>query len=209
MSRRRLFPIALIVFALACGEGEEKWLAPETAARGAPSVAVQSATVDSVLPMEVMLARFREGLSEPAVLEHGAITRNALVDGIMTALQASDTAAFEALAVDRAEFAWLYFPSASIARPPYELPPGLAWFRLQEGNRKGVFRALRELEGRPLALYGHRCEPEPVVEGQNRIWVGCAVHLARASGQPVSLRLFESILERDGRFAVLSFANDF
>ena len=176
-------------------------------ASSAPAAAPSAGAVDSVLPMEVMLTRFRDGLTEPAGLEHGAPTRDALVDRIVGALAAADTAAFAAIAVDRAEFAWLYFPTSPVAKPPFELPPGLAWFRVQEGNRKGVFRALREFGGRALELRGYRCD-EPRAEGENRIWAGCTVQLSR-SGELVSIRLFESILERDGRFAVLSYANDF
>ena len=99
---------------------------------------------------------------------------------------------------------------APIARPPYELPPALAWFQLQEGNRKGVFRALRELGGHALELHGYRCPPDaPRVEGENRIWAGCTLEISREPGERMTLRLFDSILERNGRFAFLSFANDF
>ncbi len=129
--------------------------------------------------------------------------------GVVDALAANDTAAFEALAVDRAEWAWLYFPSSTVARPPYELPPALAWFQLQERSRRGVLRALRELGGHRLDFSGYACAPEPNQEGENRLWTGCAVAIARDGGDPVTLRLFGAILERNGRFAVLSFTNDF
>lgn len=184
---------------------------PESAAAAAPAAPETSSpgVVDSVFPMPVMLERFRQGLVEATRLEHGTTSRDALVGDVVAALQASDTARFEALAVNVAEFAWLYFPTTSIAKPPYELPPALAWFRLQEGNRKGVFRALRELGGHRLELKSYRCGEEPAVEGTNRIWTGCALTLARDGAAPVSVRLFDSILERDGRFAILSYANDF
>ena len=165
--------------------------------------------VDSVLPMEVMVMRFRAGLDEPTRLGHGADSRDELVERVVAALQAADTAALEAVAVDRAEFAWLYFPSSSFARPPYELPPALSWFRIQERNRAAVLRALHELGGRPLRLDGYTCSPEPLVEGENRIWTGCSLRIMPESGAAVSLPLFGSILERDGRFAVLGYADDF
>jgi hypothetical protein len=165
--------------------------------------------VDSVVPIEIALERFRKDLPQPAGLSGGATHRDTLVRHVIDALRDSDTAAFERLAVNRAEWAWLYYPTNILARPPYELPPALAWFQLQETNRKGVFRALRELGGRGLDYRGYTCNASPGVEGENRIWTGCLVTLGRDGAEPVALRIFSAILERGGRFAVLSYHNDF
>ena len=165
--------------------------------------------IDSVLSMDTLLARFRRDLPKPAGLSGGAANRDTLVLLMVRALQTNDTAAFEQLAVTRAEWAWLYYPTNMEARPPYELPPGLAWLRLQEGNRKAVFRALRELGGRSLEYRGYHCPGEPLLEGENRVWVRCTVTVAREGDQPRPLRLFASMVERQGRFAFLSYANDF
>ena len=96
-----------------------------------------------------------------------------------------------------------------LAKPPYELPPALAWFQLQETNRKGALRALRELGGHELDYRGYTCGPEPSVEADNRVWTGCLVTVGRDGDAPIPLKLFGAILERDGRFAVLSYDNDF
>jgi hypothetical protein len=165
--------------------------------------------IDSLLPMDVMLARFRKDLPQPTEL-HGAVkSRDSLVAQVIAALKASDTLAFERLAVNRSEWAWLYFPTDVLARPPYELPPGLAWLQLQEANRQGVLRALRELGGHRLDYRGYRCSAEPTVAGENRIWTGCMVTLGRDDATPAPLRLFSAIMERGGCFLVLSYANDF
>jgi len=169
----------------------------------------QPVVVDSILPIEIALHRFREGLQEVARLTSGAPTRDALVAELATGLAHSDTLALERLAVTRAEYAWLYYPTTAIARPPYELPPALAWFQLQEGNRKGALRLLRDLGGRTNDLLGYSCAADPMTERDNRIWTGCLVEL-RVDGGPASQqRLFAAILERDGQFAFLSFHNDF
>ncbi|MFO7260624.1 MAG: hypothetical protein DIU52_005690 [bacterium] len=168
-----------------------------------------AAVVDSVLPMEVALERFRSGLPEPERLESGASDMETLVRRVVDALVRNDTLVFERLAVNRAEFAWLYFPTTRVAQPPYELPPALAWFQMQQRSRRGVFRALAEFGGVPLQYRGYRCDPEPTVEGGNRIWIGCRVELARPGGEPAAVRIFGAVLERDGRFAILSYDNDF
>lgn len=164
---------------------------------------------DSVLPMDVMLDRFRHDLPRPAELHGGLANRDSLVRRVIAALETSDTLAFEHLAVNQGEWAWLYFPSNVLSRPPYELPPGLAWFQLQETNRQGVFRALREFGGHQLDYRGYRCNTEPTIEDANRIWAGCTVTLGRDGAPPAPVRLFGAVLERRGRFLILSYTNDF
>src|SRR5262245_8118588 len=205
MERKRMagaVALALGLLTAACDKG-----APPPA-ETAPAAAAPSGVVDSVFPMEVMLARFREGVPEPKGLTSGAGSRDALVRGVIDALETSDTLRFEKLAVSLPEYAWLYFPTTKEARPPYELPPALAWFRVQEANRQGVFRALRELGGKKLDFQGYVCDPEPTLEGDNKIWTGCLVKIPRP-GKPSEFQLFGAIVERDGRFAIISYANDF
>jgi hypothetical protein len=175
-----------------------------TAAATTPTV-----VVDSVIPMGEALARFRRDLPPVASLAGGAASRDALVHRVVDALANNDTTAFERFAVTRAEYAWLYFPTTAIAHPPYELPPALAWFQLQERSRKGVTRALRELGGHRIDLRGYRCAPQPRVEGDNRIWSDCRVTVSRDGARAVTLHLFGAILERGGRFTIVSYQNDF
>ncbi|GMV08205.1 MAG: hypothetical protein AMXMBFR53_44800 [Gemmatimonadota bacterium] len=186
----------------ACAPGDQP--DPGAAASEAPA-----GVVDSVLPMPVMMERFRTGLPEPVALAGGEESRDALVERVVRALQAADTAAFEGVTVGLSEWAWLYYGTSAQARPPYELPPGLAWVQLQENNRSGVLRALERLGGKALDYRGYACDPEPTVEGENRVWIGCLVTLAVDGGEAAPLRLFSAILERGGHFKVLSFANDF
>jgi hypothetical protein len=183
--------------------------APEDAAESAATEAQSAGVVDSVFPMDVMLARFREGVAQPEALGAGAANRDSLVARAIRALAAQDTSAFQALSIDLPVFAWLYFPTTATASAPYELPPGLAWLQLEEENRKGLFRALRELGGHDVAYGGHECDPTPASEGDNRIWTRCTVTIRVDGGEPRTARLFSSILERDGHFVVLSWANDF
>jgi hypothetical protein len=194
--------VSMGLLPVACGS-------PPGETRATEQATETTSVVDSVFPMDVMLSRFRADLPEPDRLASGATRRDALVNGLVDALMASDTMAFERLAVNRAEFAWLYFPTSVNAKPPYELPPALAWFRLQEANRSGVFRALREYGGRRLDFRGYRCLPEPVTEGDNRLWTGCTLTIGRDGDKPTDVKFFSSILERDGHFAVLSYDNDF
>jgi hypothetical protein len=124
-------------------------------------------------------------------------------------LAAADTAGLGALTMSRAEFAWLYYPTAPEAHPPYDLAPGLMWFVLEGNSAKGLRRALEEYGGKPLGYVGYRCEGEPRVHGANRIHPLCIVRrLAEPGGtDTLEIRLFGPVLEREGRFKFVSLAN--
>ena len=202
MTKSSVFTLFLLATLAACDQAVSK-------GEAAPQPETVKHVVDSVIPMDVALARFRTGMEEPVALRGNVTSRDTLVARLMQALQVSDTLAFERLAVNRAEWAWLYYPTNVQSKPPYELPPALAWFQLQETNRKGVLRALRELGGHDIDLRGYGCNDEPTVEGENRIWAGCRVTLSRDGAEPVTIKLFGAILERGGVFEVLSYDNDF
>ena len=159
------------------------------------------------MPREEELERFREGLSEPTSLVGGAATRDALVRGYVRALERADTVGLAALAITRAEFAYLYYPTNPEAQPPYDLAPGLMWFMLQQNSRKGLLHALEERGGRPLGYVGYRCDATPSRQGANTVWGPCLVRRRQSGGGIVEERLFASIVERNGRFKFVSYAN--
>jgi len=155
------------------------------------------------------LAAFRDDLGNAMVsLDAGAAaTRDELVDRYVHALETADTAAFGAMSITTAEFAWLYYPFTHYIRPPYELDPDVVWLLISENARKGMGRALREHGGRALGFTGYRCGSVPERIGPNLLWNGCLLDVT-IDGRVVTLRLFASIIERDGRFKFMSYAND-
>jgi hypothetical protein len=179
----------------ACAGGEASGSRPPAAA----------GVVDSAIPIQEALRRFREGRAEPAGLREGARSREELVMGFVRALEGRDTAALRRMALDAEEFAWLYYPSSALSRPPYELPPGLMWFQLVGQSEKGASLLLSERAGAPLEYLGHNCGTERV-EGENHIFGHCVLRRVVA-GDTVGERLFGLILERDGSYKFVSYAN--
>lgn len=163
--------------------------------------------VDSALPRQQALRQFREGVPAPAALTGGARSRDALVRAFVRATEAGDTAALRALVLTRAEFAWLYYPTTPQGLPPYDLSPSLLWFLTEGASSQGLRRLLDERAGQSLGYVGHDCDPRPSREGENRVWGPCVVRRVRAPGDTVAERLFGQILERGGRFKLVSFAN--
>ena len=199
--------LVVMCFIAACKERPDgSATASKVSARpAAPTAAV----IDSALPMDTLLARFRRDVPKAAALHSDVKSRDELVRQVVSAMARSDSAAIQRLSVNLSEYAWLYFPTTKVARPPYEVPPAFAWFQVQEKNRRGSLRALRELGGHRVLLKGYHCDIDPVVEDQNRIWSGCVVTVSRDGAPPTDLKLFGAVLERGGRFAVLSYQNDF
>lgn len=162
--------------------------------------------VDSLIPIEESLRRFRANAPNPDSLSGGADSREKLVRGFARAVETLDTAALRRMLLQADEFAWLYYPSSPVSRPPYELAPDLMWFRLQGESSKGATRLLAKLGGRPFRYVGHSCGP-PEVQGEARIYANCAVRRVGAEGDTLAQRLFGLIIERDNSHKFVSYAN--
>lgn len=196
MTGRALLALVVISALAACGSPDARAHLPES-----------GRVVDSILPREEAVRRFREGLTPIDTLEGGATSRDALVAAFVGAIADADTAAIASLAVSRAEFAYLYYPTAVEGKPPYDLEPGLMWFMLYERSNEGARKALSRYGGDAMTLVGYDCGAERHREGENTIYGPCTVRWRTAAGDTVSVRLFSKILERDGRFKFLSYAN--
>lgn len=191
---KKLATLALLLSA--CGGADA---APTAEAAPAP------ATIDSIFPMRVMIERFQADAGAPLDrLQHGASSRDDLVLQFVKAVEDSSVQALRGLRLDMREFAYLYVPTSRMARPPYEQPPALGWLLVEQNGLKGEARLLRHFGGRPLEYRGYSCS-EPVMEGSNTLWEFCTMELGIRS-EPV--RLFGSIMHRDGRFRFVSLAND-
>jgi hypothetical protein len=167
----------------------------------------KAAAVDSVIPREESLRRFRLGLDSVDALTGSAASRDQLVRRFVRALETRDTAALRTLLMTKAEFAWVYYPTNPQGLPPYDLEPGLLWFLVDSRSRQGISAALEERAGRPLGFAGYSCDPVPSREGANTVVGPCLVHRVQAPGDTVKERLFGPIIERGGRYKFVSYAN--
>lgn len=189
--------LALVVSSAACGGPEARADLPNSAR-----------VVDSIIPREEAVRRFRAGLPPVDSLVGGERTRDALVKVFIHALGEADTAALAGLTVSRAEFAYLYYPTAAEGKPPYDLEPGLMWFMLSQRSNSGVRKALQRYGGSGMTLVDYDCGKGEVREGENTLVGPCTVRWTNGLGDTVAARLFSKILERGGRSKFLSYAGD-
>ncbi len=137
-----------------------------TAAAATDSAPPAAQHIDSVVPREVAIERFREGTRQVTAFEGGASSRDALVKSWVKAIETADTTALQRMLINRDEFAWLYYPTASQGLPPYDLSPSLLWFMTEGQSTKGLRRLLQERAGKPMHMIGYTCDPKSTIEGR-------------------------------------------
>jgi hypothetical protein len=182
--------LLLAVGSAGCGDAARASSSPRTEGRRAS--------------LERALSDFRRGLPTPAELSGGERSRDALVRRFLAAVERQDTNDVRGMLVTRAEFAHLYYPTSPFA---VRQQAGLWWFLNMENSRVGITRTFSRLGGKPLRYVSHHCRP-PAADGANLTHDYCRVTFA-VRGDTSTVRLFGSILERDGRYKFMGFGNDF
>jgi len=183
-------------------------LAPTSDAISAETAAAP-VYVDSILPIEEEVRRFKAAIGDSvSALTGGATSAEELVHGFVEALNRADVESLQRMTVTAEEFAYLYYPHTQYTTRPYEMSPALVWFQIENSGVRGLDRALaRFTPATPLTIVGFECPDAPRVEGMNRVWADCVVQVAEPSGTEVNLSVFGAILERDGAFKFLNYAN--
>ncbi len=170
-------------------------------------VVAQGGVVDSILPIAEHLRRFRATVaSHPDTLSHTSPSARALVARWAKAVGTSDTTALNAMVIDRAEFAWLYYDDSPMSKPPYEAPPELLWGQIMASSNEGAKRVQGKFGGKPVEVVDLMC-PAASTEGANRIHQNCVVTVRTSGATLPTARYFGSIIERGGRFKFISLAN--
>jgi hypothetical protein len=184
---------AVVILAPACREGD-------VAASPRAAVVPTSAAVPTT---ETELAAFRSGMTEPRFLA-GPASADSLVHLFQQALAKRDAAGLDRLQVTREEFAYFYYPDSKMSRPPYDLGPDIVWIQIQSQRDRGLRRLLAKYGEGSFRVRGLVCQAP---ERQNWVVIHqCAVLTSGAAGAKPE-QLFGSIIERDGRFKFVGYAN--
>jgi hypothetical protein len=165
--------------------------------------------IDSILPVAEEIRRFQATLdTHPTTLTDAATSRSQLVGRFVQALEKNDTTGLTKLLVNRAEFGHLMYPSSPNAAPPYRQSPELVWLTRSASTDKAAHRLLARFGGKAFGFVGYDCADPATREGGNTLWAGCTVRFVEHGGADTArLRLFGSIVARDGRFKFVSLTN--
>ena len=198
--------VVLLVAMASCDPGHDDAVVRDAEVAGAPAAATPEKGAPAIPSRRDELRDFRAALRHPGRLTGGAASPDDLARRWVSAVEQHDSAAFRSLLLTRAEFAFLYYPSSPLGRPPYDLSPQLMWFQLIGNSEQGLRDALEAFGGKRVGYLGVRCAaPEP--QGENRFHGDCVVRRRRQDGSIIEQRLFGAMLEREGRFKFVSFAN--
>lgn len=195
---------AVLLAATGCADGKSA----DGNSRGITAAGAPSGAIDSILPIEEHLRRFRQGLPQADSLTGGYPSRDSLVTAMLAATAARDTAALVRMRLTAAEYAWLYYPAHIYTAPPYELDPGTFWMMIEGNSNKGLGRLLHHRGGNRIVLRSYQCEASEAVRLPVREWNRCTLQLTvnRVEGNE---QLFGSIVEIGGRYKFVSYANQF
>ena len=167
--------------------------------------------VDSIFPVEEELRRFREKLGgTPATqFANSSPSRDALVERVVRDVARNDTTDLRSALISAREFADLIYPSSPYMRPPYRQAPQLVWTMIQNPSTSGYLRLVRRRVDSALVMKRYTCKEEPEVQGENKLWSDCILHLTSRTGEASTQKWFGTIVERKGRFKLMSFRNQF
>ncbi len=171
-------------------------------------VVAAGGVVDSVLPIAEQLRRFRMDVPErPDSLRHAGASMNVLVQRWGRAVAGRDTAALNAMTINRAEFAWIYYPGSKLSKPPYEAPPQLLWAQILANSDGGARQLIQRFGGSRFDVLSVSCPPASDTTVSSRVYTDCRVRVRVADGVVPEDRLFGSIVEHQGRFKFLGYTN--
>ena len=206
--------IAVLLFVLlatSCSDGANHDTVAATAADSQAAhvqeVVAAGGVVDSILPINQHLERFRASVPRVDTLVHASPSARQLLDRWASAIAARDTVALNEMLINRAEFAWLYYPDSRMSKPPYEAPPELLWGQLLASSDQGARKLLTRFGGGTLTIVSFNCPRAAQMEGENRLHEECITRLESKGARIPPNRLFGTIIERGGRFKFVGYAN--
>jgi hypothetical protein len=167
--------------------------------------------VDSIFPVEEEVRRFKATIGGAPLMafQRASESRDALVRRIVRDVAKGDTTDLAATAITPREFIDLVYPSSPFTRPPYTESPAIVWMQIANPSNSGFLRLTRRLGGQPFEYESHRCAERPERQGKNTLWVGCTIRVLIPQHETITQTWFGTIIERDGRFKVMSFRNQF
>jgi hypothetical protein len=133
---------------------------------------------------------------------------DALARAVLGAVERQDAAALRALALNEEEFREQVWPELPAARPERNLPFSYVWGDLRQKSEEGLVRTLARHGGRRYALVSVRTAGETTRYPSYTVSRETVLLARGETGVESELRLFGSILQKDGAWKVFSYVVD-
>lgn len=141
-------------------------------------------------------------------LAHAHESPEALARAALAAIERSDADALHALALTRDEFTDLVWPELPAARPERNLSPSFVWGDLSLKSNVALRQTLTVFGGHKHALVSVRFLGETTRYDSFRVHRESELTVKDLDGTERNLRVFGSVIEKDGRYKVFSYVVD-
>ena len=141
-------------------------------------------------------------------LPHARPSADALVEDVLIALAHRDAVQLRQLALSEDEFRDTIWPELPAARPERNLTADYVWCEQRTKSEAGLQSVLSEYGGRTLNLVRLEFRGETTQHRTFLVRRDPSVVVRGSDAQEQSLRLFGSIVERDGGFKIFSYNVD-
>ncbi len=147
------------------------------------------------------------GVTEPPapVLENTRPTAEAVVREALARLRAEDREGLLALAMNQEEFRRIVYPRLPASRPERNTSADFIWSQHEMRHVEGFDRTFRRFRGQQWELVKLEFTGETTDYGDYRVHRNSRLVVRTPDGAERTVRLFGSMLERDGAFKIYSF----
>jgi hypothetical protein len=135
-------------------------------------------------------------------------TPHALADAVLDGFARRDETTLRGLALSAAEFREHVWPELPAARPERNLPPDYVWGDLQQKSDASLRSLLAQHGGRRLTLESVSFAGETTGHQTYTVARKATLRVRDGQGTSSTIRLFGSVLQKDGRAKVFSYIVD-
>ena len=128
-----------------------------------------------------------------------------LATAVLGALERRDVTALHGLALDEREFENHVWPDLPAARPERNMPMSFVWGDLHQKSEASLGRTLASRGGQRFSLVSVRFAGGTTAYDSYLVHRQTVLGVRDSTGAEVNLRVFGSVLEKEGRFKVFSY----
>lgn len=144
----------------------------------------------------------------PSTLSNTFATPEALAHALLGALADSDRAKLESLALSDVEFRTVVWPELPTSRPERGVPIEYAWGQMKQRSDGSLANTFQRYAGKRLTFVRTRATGETTQYKTFLVMRDSEIVATDGTGRELVVRLFGSILVKDGKYKVFSFVVD-
>lgn len=144
----------------------------------------------------------------PSTLSNTFATPEALAQALLGALAASDKAKLQSLALSEAEFRTHVWPELPASRPERNVPFEYAWGQMKQRSDGSLSYTFQRYAGKRLTFVRAGATGETTQYKTFLVMRDSEIVATDETGRELVVRLFGSMMVKEGRYKVFSFVVD-